>query len=353
MAVSGALYQQQYLAHLVLARLRRRSGMPHLALNITRALGSRATRPWATWTAWEATLAGDRTERTGCSQDAATEDPIALRVAIRAALAGDRAAFDAGMRRAFESVAGVGFLARELGELSVAIDPDTEPGARDWACSDDAPFPPGLLGVHDEAKSLHPVAVLVAPDRAPRRCLLAARRLAGAGSPLHRSSKATSTCESMRSCRVGARRRPTSRRRFLRAPLRLPVRRGSSRNLLGVLVHRARERVGGAGVLVRGGGTLELTSASPVWISDPRSTPPEADQVLHAIARGGESGAKDLAERLGIPLRSVQAAIARLVDDGVCRRIKKGRVVTYRVADTTFTEPSGRAFGPDEFSSTG
>ena len=45
-------------------------------------------------------------------------------------------------------------------------------------------------------------------------------------------------------------------------------------------------------------------------------------------------------ERAGAPLRSVQHALKRLVEGGACEAIKRGRVVCYRVEDTTFTEPT-------------
>ena len=43
---------------------------------------------------------------------------------------------------------------------------------------------------------------------------------------------------------------------------------------------------------------------------------------------------------LGVPLRTVQVSLSRLIEDGSCTSEKVGRHVVYAVEDTTFQEPT-------------
>jgi hypothetical protein len=60
MAQAESLPQLEYLANLTLARVRRYSGRPHLALHILVALSRVAPPVWSGWIAWEVILAGGR-----------------------------------------------------------------------------------------------------------------------------------------------------------------------------------------------------------------------------------------------------------------------------------------------------
>ena len=53
MARTESLPQSEYLANLVLARIRRLDNKPHLATRILHALYSVAPSPWLPWLAWE------------------------------------------------------------------------------------------------------------------------------------------------------------------------------------------------------------------------------------------------------------------------------------------------------------
>jgi hypothetical protein len=59
--------------------------------------------------------------------------------------------------------------------------------------------------------------------------------------------------------------------------------------------------------------------------------------------KGGAMSAEHAAQRLGVPLRTVQALLAQLVEEGECHADKNGRRVQYRVEDTTFSEPTQRS----------
>ncbi|MEM9193949.1 MAG: hypothetical protein AAGF12_32540, partial [Myxococcota bacterium] len=58
MARVEGLPEPEYMAHLVLARARRVTGHPHLAVRILSALADTAPAPWHGWLAWELALGG-------------------------------------------------------------------------------------------------------------------------------------------------------------------------------------------------------------------------------------------------------------------------------------------------------
>jgi len=61
------------------------------------------------------------------------------------------------------------------------------------------------------------------------------------------------------------------------------------------------------------------------------------DRLVRSLAEQGAPSAADAARVLGLPLRTVQSALAELVAEGICRVERQGRNVSYRVEDTTFT----------------
>jgi hypothetical protein len=58
MARTEALPESEYLANIVLARMRRLAGFPYLAAHILTAVRRYASAPWHPWIAWELLLAG-------------------------------------------------------------------------------------------------------------------------------------------------------------------------------------------------------------------------------------------------------------------------------------------------------
>jgi predicted transcriptional regulator len=85
---------------------------------------------------------------------------------------------------------------------------------------------------------------------------------------------------------------------------------------------------------------LRLEVTTPFALVDPRVASRADNAVLRAIAGDRAISAKEIAERTGLPLRTVQAELGRLVDEGVCRREKDGRNTEYLVEDTVVREPS-------------
>jgi hypothetical protein len=95
--------------------------------------------------------------------------------------------------------------------------------------------------------------------------------------------------------------------------------------------HQARKLLEGFADIASEGSLVRLRPLRPYAIVDPRCQPPLQDIVLRASA-------KELAERLEVPLRTVQLALHEMVEDGVCVASKDGRNVEYAVEDTTFCE---------------
>ena len=77
-------------------------------------------------------------------------------------------------------------------------------------------------------------------------------------------------------------------------------------------------------------------------VADPRCRIDASERVLHLMAREGRLGTTAAAKRLGIPFRTAQDAIAKLVEDGALCKVREGRRIAYRVEDTTLSEPTRR-----------
>jgi hypothetical protein len=105
-----------------------------------------------------------------------------------------------------------------------------------------------------------------------------------------------------------------------------------------VVRHQARKLLDGFAEIASEGSIVRLRPLRPYAIADPRCQPPLQEIVLRAIASSGRASAKELAERLDVPLRTVQLALHEMVEDGVCVASKEGRSVEYAVEDTTFCE---------------
>ena len=85
---------------------------------------------------------------------------------------------------------------------------------------------------------------------------------------------------------------------------------------------------------------MRLVARTPFSVPDPRCERPMEDTLLRALAERGGGSAKEIAQTLDVPLRSVQLLLKGLVEDGACLSEKDGRRVAYKVEDTTFHEPT-------------
>jgi hypothetical protein len=115
---------------------------------------------------------------------------------------------------------------------------------------------------------------------------------------------------------------------------------GVHRDLFKQLVYRARGELEPIGVIRKDGETFHLDLTGRLLVPDPRCEQPLEDLVLRFLARQGNGSAKATASTLKISLRKAQEALAQLAEEGAIAVDKDGRHVSYRVEDTTFSEPT-------------
>ena len=343
MSRTEALPEQETLANLVLARVRRLTGRPFLATRILGALARFSSSAWRPWIDWEHTMAG------GARADALLPDDDAagsIARALEAARLGNRSGFAQSMDRGFARMRGLAGHVADLDAARIALDLDADAGplAR-WRQGLDDEVPRGLLGLTTSADPGDaPVFVLARPG-AP------GARLLGPGAPLLEAAGAARLPQMQR--RQGrtdtalavlalAGEQGLSEDELFRAAYGFAFSHNVHGGVLDVLLHRARAHVGAAGEITRGRGVLALAVRTPLLLVDPRCAPHDDDRVLQLVARCGRMSAKDTSQQLGLPLRSAQAALEALVATGACTRERNGRAIEYRVDDTTFQEPTGQ-----------
>lgn len=342
MARTEALPQAEYLAHLVLARLRRLAGGAHLATRILRALWRVAPPTWAPWLGWESAL-------TGMIEDLPAGPGQNLGEWISALNAGDPGRAEA-QQRALQSL-GWPAINTDLEAWISAVDPRCPPvpAIAAWCEGQSAVTPPvlqGLLGWKGQAPADDTAFAYVLVDGEIRR------RLPRLGlSLIDRARVHTLPQTHLKQGRT----------EMLLAALALAPPEGVAevdcfQNVYGfpyepevhkgvfdVLIHRSREHASALGTIVRGKGLIRLELNGPILIADPRCTRPLGDALLGVLAESAGASAKEVAKATGVSLRLVQATLQGLVKDGACQLEKGGREVRYLVEDTTFSEPTVRA----------
>lgn len=356
MARTEGLPVQEYLAHLVLARVRRLHGRPAMATRILSSLATVAPRTWWGWIAWEQLLSAGPEVAGPLVEALATERGPIQRTAsgLHDILVRARSAERAEIVRAFGDLRShaptFGGVSEELSAVRVALDPDADPAEAPpalaaWIRGEVDAMAPGLPGLciaaGQEGSANAPAAWVVAdPGRAPRRVTRAGVRLA------ERAIRVDHT-----RMRVG--REDTALAVLaLAGPPGLAIEECFSRvygfdyepelheGTFRVLIHRLKGRLGEAGRIAWGGGRVVLSLEGPLIVADPRCARATDDRVMLALAHSGTATARDIAAALRIPLRTVQSAIRELVEEGACRPEQDGRIVRYVVEDTTFSEPT-------------
>lgn len=350
MAQSEALPQLEWLSALALARARRRAGHPHLALHILNALGAVAAPPWHAWIRWEMLLAGgERAARALAARASpALADTPAARAAdaldalLAAARAGDHAAF--ATRAAALGAKLPPDLAREATAVVDALDAGRAPAPAlaAWCAGSATDLPLGLYGIGSaDAGSDDAVAfVIAAPGRAGRRVLRPGERVAGAARRLPEDpERGGARVETGIAALLLAGPEGLLRDEFFRRVYGFAFVFDLHRNVLEVLVHRVRARLGDAGEVVRGDDPprIGLDLRQPLAVPDVRCTLPMTDRILRLLAATGRCGADEAAQALHVSARTAQRALQRLTADGVCRGERVGRHIVYRVQDTVFT----------------
>jgi len=354
MARTEALPQQEYLAHLVLARLRRFSGRAHLALRIVGALGRIASPQWRGWIAWESLLAGgieearivlDADEEASVAS-AASAAARALMAVVEGASAGRRDVLEQGAQAAREALSGCAPWQWELEDALVAVDPDRLEGGSAavaaWACGDGA-LPGWLSGVAGLAR-LPPEAasiyVLARPGGGSRRLIeLGLPLVAGPTSELGTETGPLRTRKAAALLLLAG---PAGavRETFFRSVYGFAFAPVIHQGVLDVLLHRVRAYLGDAVEMSRSGDVIAIEVRRALLVPEEDAERPLDDRILRALATRGGGSAREAAEFLGVPLRTVQSALRELVDEGECVAHRQGRQIHYRVEDTTFSEPT-------------
>lgn len=352
MARTESLPQSEYLANVVLARMRRLGGRPHHATRILTALAKVASRAWQPWIAWELVLAGGLEPSREIDLDAGGRwfaGARAFRDALFAAREGDRSRFDAGVAASRDALEGTEPFASDLASAVVAIDPLAAPDAADpaiasWIVGADLRTPPVLRGLSahvEESSADEATAAFVVAEPGKK-----ARRLVGLGHALAAPDR-----------RIAPQRGRPGRVETIIAAIALapdgiesndlfrtvygfeysaPV----HRDLFKQLVYRARGELEPLGTIRKEGERYFLDLGGRLLVPDPRCEQPLEDLVLRFLARQGNGSARATASTLKISLRKAQQALAQLAEEGAISVDKDGRNVSYRVEDTTFSEPT-------------
>ena len=330
MARTEGLPSEEYLAHLVLARARRHLGRPHLSARIVTAIARVAPARWRGWLAIELRLSGAA--------------DMAARVLARGSEGAlDHSPVDALLRSsapAQDAWRTVASLDRELRALHAAIDPRvvTPQIVAAFLEGKVHELPGTLSGLLAEGKGIR---VLAAPNVLARRVLwtdaLAARGVIELG---QRDGAKQHRREAALAQLAFAGSEGLANDELFRRVWGFQFTPHLHQGVLDVLLHRVRAALGDVGDIVRKDKQTRLVLQRPVALVDPQIETSLEDAVLRALALRGEARARELAEDLSVPLRTVQQALSRLVEGEECHRVGEGQGITYRVEDTTFREPT-------------
>ena len=346
MSRTEALREQETLANLVLARVRRLTGRPFLATRILGALARFSAPAWRPWIDWERVMASGA----GGAPDG--DDAAAwLSRALSSARHGDHAGFGAALERSLAWVRGLAGHVADLHAARQAIEPDADGGALDgpiarWRRGLDHEVPRGLIGLETSADPGEAAVFVLARPAAP------GVRVLGPGAPFAEAAGATRIPQTARRqgrtdtvLAVLALAGPDGlpEEQLFRAAYGFAFSHNVHGGVLDVLLHRARAHLGDAGEITRSRGEITLALPTPLLLVDPRGALHADDRVLQLVARSGRMTAKDTSQQLGLPLRSAQAALEALVSTGACTRERSGRAIEYRVDDTTFQEPTDQS----------
>lgn len=333
MAQTEHLWISNYLASLVLARLRRLGGRPHLAGLIASACVDLAPPVFAGWLRWELLFAGVLRPSEGDGSFPSDRASALAHRFFRAGLSDDELAelrativHSLPHRRDFESA----FVTTQ------GLIP--EPGRlHAWVRGEVAAPPAELLGLTPPAWKREPDAaplVVATPGRA------AVRALGFAVPPTYprlqvgtRPARPEALAAALTLASEGV-----SREALFERVYGFAYRKSIHEASFKVVRHQVKKLLEGYADVVHEDGRMRVEVRAPYAIVDPRCQQPFHDVVLRYLAGAGAASAKDLAARLDVPLRTVQMALREMTEEGICIAAKDGRRVFYTVEDTTFCE---------------
>lgn len=343
MAAVEAIPSWGRLVNVVLARVRRHAGRPHLALWICTVIARNMPKEFETWVQWELLLSGHIAA--GTSFERWTE-PARTLTRLLAWLRDDQSremAPDADELLRKASV-WVGF--REETESLLALihaDHTHTHHAHPWSYGVGRAPPYGLAGLCRQyptaADSATTAYVRAVPRSQGRRILTLGLALCTANERTRVLAEERGHVRTDTGLSVLALAGPAGLDlgTFFRSVYGFTYEAGLHRAVLDTLVHRMRRRVPNDATILRNNEVFSLDCEQNFLIPDPRCSFETTDVVLMALAKGSAVSANDLAAALLIPLRSVQAALAQLADDGACDTARDGRRILYQISDTTFT----------------
>lgn len=358
MARTEGLRAERFLASILLARVRRRAGRPHLATRILSALTPIAPPPWQGWLVWERVLAGSRTFLESdadplqtASEGAASRAAGGLIHWLRLARAGDAEGFDRAREAVAADTSAYRDIDRERLALAAALDPRMDPEdlperLRPWAVGEEEDTPAGLHGIvgpPDGPADSTIASVVARPERPPRRLLrVAVPLLQNEGEPmrLERTRLRRGRVDTAVAALALAGPKGLPDAGLFEKAYEFEFVSSLHAGILDVLVHRMRARLEGAATVHRNSGRLTLEPHGILVLPDPRCVEHVEDRLLRVIARHGGVTTRQAAQELDVSVRTAQLALRRLLESGDCVLNRDGRRVEYLVEDTTFTEPT-------------
>lgn len=296
MARNESMPQSEYLAGIVLARVRRRMGFPHLAIQILRTLEGMASPHWRTWVGWELALAGETRDSAPYLPALCSDPTLSVPKGLPA------------------------FALSDVQAVRALLDPD-QPEPSDHVPSGFAP----LVGeIHLVCWPSRPARTLgkrgVEYAKVDFFQSTTRRRVASLVATLgHESPQEEGACF-------------TSIYGFRFVP---EVHRGT----FDVLMHRARTTLAGYADIERAEERVQMKVLQPFAIANPSHAERREARLLRVLAGGGQT-ARDAAQAAGLSTRQAQALLKELAGDGLCVAERVGRAIFYRVEDTCFSEPT-------------
>ncbi len=311
-AATDGILQGEYLANLALARVRRYRGLPHYAIRILSALQAVVPPIWDQWCRLELLLSGSPNSY----------------------LAGGHLSLEAShLEVALSDSTGFLPLFRDVANYRALLDVDAPvpESAAAFIWGEHHATPGGIRDAQGDT------LVLALPQRRARRVFrrgIDAMRIQPALFTATGRRLQVALCVGLLAGVEGL-----DKDQFFRMLYGFDRVDLSHDDILRGLVHRMRHA--DDTLNVQFGDRIVVLADGPYAVPDPRCEQSLEDLILAYIAkRSGGSIAKEVAKAVQVPLRTVQRALADLVEEGLCIATPDGRRLEYVVDDTTFSEPT-------------